>query len=57
MGPNHEFETTFLGNYARNDKAKELILIPNLVLNKVIPKEQQIVNNDNIKHEPFVLHF
>ena len=53
--PNHEFETTFLGNYARNDKAKELILIPNLVLNKVIPKEQQIINNNDIKHEPFVM--
>lgn len=51
---NHQFETTFLGNYARNDKAKELILIPNLVLNKVIPKEER-EEKDISKVEPFIL--
>lgn len=51
---NHEFEKTFLGNFARNDTPKELLLIPNVVLNKVIPKEERKPTDLN-KHLPFVL--
>ena len=54
VNANHEFEKTFLGNYARNDKAKELILIPNLILNKVIPKDERKETHSS-KIAPFTI--
>ena len=51
---NHEFEKTLLGNFARNDNAKELILIPNLVLSKVIPKKER-KDTDISKVAPYVI--
>tara|TARA_R110002073_G_scaffold220854_3_gene380986 strand:- start:463 stop:957 length:495 start_codon:yes stop_codon:yes gene_type:complete len=54
VNKNQNFETTYLGNYARNDKSKELILIPNLVLKKTIPKEERTTEDKN-KVEPYIL--
>lgn len=53
VNKNQSFETTYLGNFARNDKSKELILIPNVVLKKTIPKEERTVEEN--KTEPFIL--
>tara|TARA_R110002096_G_scaffold17332_6_gene60188 strand:+ start:281 stop:766 length:486 start_codon:yes stop_codon:yes gene_type:complete len=51
---NQEFKTSYLGNYARNDKSKELVLIPNIVLNKIIPKEKK---KDDEKLAPYTLNW
>ena len=43
----HKFKTCMLGNFARNDKADELCLIPNSYLTKInFPNEPIVVNFD-----------
>ena len=53
VNKNQVFETTYLGNYARNDKPKELILIPNIVLKKTIPQEERTTEVKKV--EPYIV--
>ena len=54
VNANHDFQTSLLGNYARNDKTSELVLIPSIYLQKTIPKQLQ--EETGIKKvEPYIM--
>lgn len=52
---NHKFKRVFLGNYARNDKSKELCLIPNMFLRKTKPRVEE--TDEPKPYEPIVVEF